>query len=45
MFQALKKIGWEAVRINRDLLNDRTELLEHIRGAIARAGRAARTTP
>jgi hypothetical protein len=45
MFQALKKIGWEAVRINRDLLNDRAELLEHIRGAIVRAGSAARTTP
>lgn len=41
LYQELKKLGWEAVRVNRDLLADQEELLEHVHGAIERARRAA----
>lgn len=37
LYQKLKTLGWEAVRINKDLIRDRDELLAHVRNAIATA--------
>ncbi|WP_420098094.1 hypothetical protein [Corynebacterium sp.] len=39
LFQKLRDIGWEAVRVNSAALEERTEMMESIRNAIARAGR------
>lgn len=43
LYQKLKTLGWEAVRINKDLIRDRDELLEHVRHAVATALRLRRT--
>lgn len=37
LYQKLKTLGWEAVRINKDLIRDRDELLGHVRHAVATA--------
>lgn len=37
LFQKLRGVGWEAVRVNRTLLSDRSEMMDHIRSAITRA--------
>ncbi|MGO1948137.1 MAG: endonuclease domain-containing protein [Mycobacteriaceae bacterium] len=37
LFQKLKDLGWEVVRVNRDGLREREETMETIRNAIARA--------
>lgn len=43
LYQKLKTLGWEAVRINKDLIRDRDEMLEHVRHAVATALRLRRT--
>lgn len=43
LYQKLKTLGWEAVRINKDLIRDRDELLEHVRHAVATALRLRQT--
>jgi very-short-patch-repair endonuclease len=40
LFQKLRDIDWEAVRVNGPALEERTEMMENIRNAIARAVRA-----
>lgn len=37
LFQKLRGVGWEAVRVNRKLLADLPELLEQLRAAVRRA--------
>lgn len=41
LFQQLKDLGWEVVRVNRDLLSDLEELMKQVDAAIARAVAAA----
>lgn len=37
LYQKLKTLGWEAVRVNKELLRDREEMLDHVRHAVATA--------
>lgn len=37
LYQKLKALGWEAIRINKELLADRDELLHLLHGAVDRA--------
>lgn len=37
LFQKLKALGWEVIRVNKDLLADLDELLELLHGAVERA--------
>lgn len=41
MFQKLKALGWEAIRVNKELLADLDELLGLLRGTVERAVQAA----
>ena len=42
LYQELRKLGWETVRVNKGLLADRAELTAHVRGAVERARWAQR---
>ena len=44
LFQQLKDLGWEAIRVNRDLLSDLDELMKQVDAAIARAVAATAAT-
>lgn len=41
LYQRLKSLGWEAVRIDKELLRDRADMLDQIRAAINAARRNA----
>jgi very-short-patch-repair endonuclease len=41
LFQRLKDLGWEVVRVNREGMKERVEMMESIRNAIGRSVRAA----
>ena len=40
LYQKLRALGWEAVRVNKELLSDLDELLDLLRAAVERATRA-----
>lgn len=45
LYQKLKGVGWEALRVDSALLADRAELTDQLRGAVARAVRDRGQTP